>query len=97
MSNDIPKMQRALATMQPFLASFLGLAAVRAWMQSNFFGSYTQSDAGLLSIVNQLFYGLTMLIAAYIALRKTPEFLREQCNRLDGLHPYDPVHRISRS
>ena len=72
MSNDIPKMQRALATMQPFLASFLGLAAVRVWMQSNFFGSYTQSDAGLLSIVNQLFYGLTMLIAAYIALRKTP-------------------------
>ena len=47
MSNDIPKMQRALATMQPFLASFLGLAAVRVWMQSNFFGSYTQSDAGL--------------------------------------------------
>lgn len=72
MSNDIPKMQRALATMQPFLASFLGLAAVRVWMQSNFFGSYTQSDAGLLSIVNQLFYGLTMLIAACIALRKTP-------------------------
>lgn len=72
MSNDIPKMQRALATMQPFLASFLGLAAVRVWMQSNLFGSYTQSDAGLLSIVNQLFYGLTMLIAACIALRKTP-------------------------
>ena len=72
MPNDIPKMQRALATMQPFLASFLGLAAVRVWMQSNFFGSYTQSDAGLLSIVNQLFYGLTMLIAACIALRKAP-------------------------
>ena len=72
MSNDIPKMQRALATMQPFLASFLGLAAVRMWMQSNLFGSYTQSDAGLLSIVNQLFYGLTMLIAACIALRKAP-------------------------
>ena len=72
MSNDIPKMQRALATMHPFLASFLGLAAVRVWMQSNFFGSYTQSDAGLLSIVNQLFYGLTMLIAACIALRKAP-------------------------
>ena len=31
-----------------------------------------KSDAGLLSIVNQLFYGLTMLIAACIALRKTP-------------------------
>ena len=72
MSNADPKTQRALATMQPFLASFLGLAAVRVWMQSNLFGSYTQSDAGLLSIVNQLFYGLTMLIAACIALRKAP-------------------------
>lgn len=53
-----------------FLPSFLGLAATRVWMQSNFFASYTQSDDGLFSVVNQLFYGLAMLIGAYLALRK---------------------------
>ncbi len=55
---------------QPFLASFLGLAAVRVWMQSNYFGSYAQSDAGIFTIVNQLFYGLAMLIGACVAFKR---------------------------
>lgn len=53
-----------------FLPSFLGLAATRVWLQSNFFASYAQSDDGMFTIVNQLFYGLAMIIGAAIALRK---------------------------
>lgn len=53
-----------------FLPSFLGLAATRVWLQSNFFASYAQSDDGLFTIVNQLFYGLAMVVGAAIALRK---------------------------
>lgn len=53
-----------------FLPSFLGLAATRVWLQSNFFASYAQSDDGMFTIVNQLFYGIAMIIGAIIALRK---------------------------
>ena len=67
---ESPKERASHAVATPFLASFLGLAAVRVWMQSNYFGSYAQSDAGILTIVNQLFYGAAMLIGALIALRK---------------------------
>lgn len=52
------------------MPSFLGLAATRVWLQSNFFASYAQSDDGVFTIVNQLFYGLAMILGAAIALRK---------------------------
>lgn len=52
-----------------FLPSFLGLAATRVWLQVNLFASYTQSDDGLFTIVNNLAYGLVMLIGAIIAWR----------------------------
>ena len=53
-----------------FLPSFLGLAATRVWLQVNLFASYTQSDDGLFTVVNNLAYGLVMVIGAAIALRK---------------------------
>ena len=37
-----------------FLPSFLGLAATRVWLQVNLFASYTQSDDGLFTVVNNL-------------------------------------------
>ena len=40
-----------------FLPSFLGLAATRVWLQVNLFASYTQSDDGLFTVVNNLAYG----------------------------------------
>ncbi|OUO91289.1 helix-turn-helix transcriptional regulator [Gordonibacter sp. An230] len=54
----------------PFLPSFLGLAATRVWLQSNLFASYTQSDDGMFTIVNQLFYGLAMVVGGAMALHK---------------------------
>ena len=39
-----------------FLPSFLGLAATRVWLQVNLFASYTQSDDGLFTVVNNLAY-----------------------------------------
>ena len=53
-----------------FLPSFLGLAATRVWLQVNLFASYTQSDDGLFTVVNNLAYGLVMVIGAAIALHK---------------------------
>ena len=53
-----------------FLPSCLGLAATRVWLQVNLFASYTQSDDGLFTVVNNLAYGLVMVIGAAIALRK---------------------------
>ena len=53
-----------------FLPSFLGLADTRVWLQVNLFASYTQSDDGLFTVVNNLAYGLVMVIGAAIALRK---------------------------
>ena len=49
-----------------FLPSFLGLAATRVWLQVNLFASYTQSDDGLFTVVNNLAYGLVMVIGACI-------------------------------
>ena len=73
MTDDIDARNRAHAWKAPwatpFFAPFLGLAATRVWMQCTFFGAYAQSDAGTLTIVNQLFYGLAMLIGALIALK----------------------------
>lgn len=60
----------AALTGGPFLPSFLGLAATRVWLQSNLFASYTQSDDGMFTIVNQLFYGLAMIVGGTMALRK---------------------------
>lgn len=47
-----------------FLPSFLGLAATRVWLQVNPFASYTQSDDGLFTVVNNFAYDLVMVIGA---------------------------------
>lgn len=62
---------RAAASSGGFLSCFLGLAATRVWLQANMFGSYTQSDDGLFSIVSNFAYGLVMLVAALIAWRRS--------------------------
>lgn len=51
---------------------FLGLAALRVWLQVNQFGGYAQSDNGVITILSNLTYGLTFLIAAAMAWRKPP-------------------------
>lgn len=56
----------------PFMPCFLGLAALRVWLQVNEFGGYAQSDNGIITILSNLTYGLTFLIAAAIAWRKPP-------------------------
>lgn len=56
----------------PFMPCFLGLAALRVWLQVNQFGGYAQSDNGVITILSNLTYGLTFLIAAAIAWRKPP-------------------------
>ena len=66
---SVPSLTAKL-TGQGFLACFLGLAATRVWLQCNFFSSYTQSDDGLITIVTNFAYGLTMLVGAAIALRR---------------------------
>lgn len=67
---DRTALSRIAEACGPFMPAFLGLAATRVWLQVNLFASYTQSDDGVFTIVNQLAYGLTMLIGAAIALRK---------------------------
>lgn len=54
----------------PFMPCFLGLAALRVWLQVNEFGGYAQSDNGIITILSNLTYGLTFLIAAAVAWRK---------------------------
>lgn len=56
----------------PFMPCFLGLAALRVWLQVNQFGGYAQSDNGIITILSNLTYGLTFLIAAAVAWRKPP-------------------------
>lgn len=56
----------------PFMPCFLGLAALRVWLQVNEFGGYAQSDNGIITILSNLTYGLTFLIAAAVAWRKPP-------------------------
>lgn len=56
----------------PFMPCFLGLAALRVWLQVNEFGGYAQSDNGIITILSNLTYGLTFLIAATVAWRKPP-------------------------
>lgn len=56
----------------PFMPCFLGLAALRVWLQVNQFGGYAQSDNGVITILSNLTYGLTFLIAAAMAWRKPP-------------------------
>lgn len=56
----------------PLLLSLLGLAATRVWLQCNMFGSYAQSDDGIVSIVSNAFYGGTMIVAALLAWRYPP-------------------------
>lgn len=56
----------------PFMPCFLGLAALRVWLQVNEFGGYAQSDNGIITILSNLTYGLTFLIAAAITWRKPP-------------------------
>lgn len=56
----------------PFMPCFLGLAALRVWLQVNEFGGYAQSDNGIITILSNFTYGLTFLIAAAVAWRKPP-------------------------
>lgn len=65
--NDL---RRAMGS--PLLLSLLGLAATRVWLQCNLFGSYAQSDDGLISIVSNLFYGGAMVVAALLAFLRRP-------------------------
>ncbi len=54
------------------LTCMLGLAAVRVWIQCILFDSYTQSDDGLFTIINNLGYGGAILAGALVALRRPP-------------------------
>lgn len=65
------------------LNCLLGLAAMRVWLQCILFDSYTQSDDGLFTIVNNLGYGLAILVAALLALRHPPRTSMQ--NRLGWL------------
>lgn len=49
---------------------FLGLAATRVWLQCILFGSYTQSDDGVFTIVSNFAYGAVMLVGAFAAWRR---------------------------
>ncbi|WP_270295143.1 hypothetical protein [Eggerthella sinensis] len=69
-ASEAARTNSLLALTGAFLPSFLGLAATRVWLQVNLFASYTQSDDGLFTIVNNLAYGLVMVIGAAIALHK---------------------------
>ncbi len=52
------------------LNCFLGLAATRVWLQCILFGSYTQSDDGLFTIVSNFAYGAVMLVGAFAAWKR---------------------------
>jgi len=61
-----------------FMPCFLGIAATRVWLQCNLFGSYTQSDDGLVTIVSNLVYGLVMLTGALVSLRRQTSRQRQR-------------------
>lgn len=69
-------LRRALGS--PLLLSLLGLAATRVWLQCNMFGSYAQSDDGIVSVVSNAFYGGTMVAAALIAHFRRPSTAAER-------------------
>ncbi|MEC4294707.1 helix-turn-helix transcriptional regulator [Adlercreutzia shanghongiae] len=62
----------------PLLLSLLGLAATRVWLQCNMFGSYAQSDDGIVSVVSSFFYGGAMIAAALLAWRRPPSARAER-------------------
>lgn len=69
-SADLGYVRRVVGS--PLFMSLLGLAATRVWLQCNLFGSYAQSDDGIVSMVSNLFYGGAMVVAAALAFCRRP-------------------------